>query len=303
MRNLIILILMLSVIATGAFAQDDEIDISGQDVDYIVLNIPCENDKQCFDAITNRGGRGELARCNEVYQKCEYPQAKDTGFNLSWQLVVLICVCLVFMGFLIFLEYQKPKPKKRFSNPFMVTIIAGVFLSFIIFVMEAVGVLPANWSREHWWIFPCLFVGVYLAAVTYLKIIKPLSHDQLKEKTVERLWKDFDAKPYDGPGFDSPIVAMEYSDTNEDNKMLNKVVNFLILGESTVVRLYLMTLSILDGEIRRELVNPTKDQIRKIFSKEIVATIDLEKTMAVQGFLEDMNGQEQPPQRPPATEN
>lgn len=301
MKRTIIFIVLICLSVFSVLAQDTDIDISGSDIEYITLNIDCDTNKQCFDAIREYGGKAELARCNLQYHQCEFPTTKSKGLNLSWQLIALIIASLGFIGFLVYLEYKKPKEKKRFTNPLIVTIIAGTFLSASVLVIEVLGFLPSDWAKEHPWIFPALFLMMYLATATILKSIKPLSHDKLKEKAVERLWEDFNARLYHGAGYSTPWVAMEYSDTTEDNKMLNKVVNFLITGESATINTYLLTLSIIEGEIRREIINPTIEQIQKIFSKEITANLDFEKVLATQGFLgevEDRSHNSQQPQNP-----
>jgi len=288
MRWIFVLTLVLLALLPMTFADNSTIDISGAGVEYqIIRELHCNTSRECFDAINWHGGRGELARCNELYHLCEMPVSTGSGFNLSWQIVVLIVAAIVFIGFLVFMQYKHEKPKKRFTNPYIVAILATLALALTIFVMEAAGILEPGWSHDNAIIFVGLLLATFFSVATYLKYIKPLDYPKLKLKAVRFLWENFKAKPYEGHGFDDGLMACEYSDTKEDNKMLNKVINFLFLAESSTIKTYLITLAIMDGEVRRFRINPTMKDIKKIFSREIAADIDLERRYALQGFIDE----------------
>ena len=223
--------------------------------------------------------------------------------NLTWQLTLIIVAGFAFLAFIIWLEYKKKdKKQKPFTNPLMVAVVAGTFISLTIFILEAIDLLPPGWSKEHPWIFLLIFIAVFFASATYLRWLKPKNIDELKSIVEKRLWLDGNAKIYNDKGSRDPWMAYEVQETKDESLLFNKVINFLVLAKSNKVQPYFLTIDLIDGKPLAWRPNPPKDLIEKKFSKEITANLDLNKIVAEQAFVEshvdneNNGGQAQPEQ-------
>ena len=214
--------------------------------------------------------------------------------NLTWPLAMVICIGMICLTAIIWFEYRKKDEKnKPFTNPFMVAVVGGIALSLTVFVMEAIEVLPPDYSKDHPWIFIVIFAFVFLASATYLRYLKPKTIDQLKDIVIERLWKDGNAKIYSGSGSRDPWIAYEVVETNDQTKIFNKVVNFLVLaiGVGNKSQKYLLTLDLIDGKSVFWRPNPSKELIEKKFDKDVTANLDMDKILAEKAFVGEGDGE------------
>jgi len=208
--------------------------------------------------------------------------------NLTWPLALVIAASLFTLVALVWIDKKyRTKEQKRFPNIWMITLIGGVFLSLCIFVMEAIDLLPEGWSKEYWFVFPLIFIALWASVAIYIKRLKAPDINKHKAKIIERLRAEDNAVLYRGSGFRGPWLRHKVVESDDESKIYNKVRHFLVLAESTTIKMYLITQDLFTLEPTEWNAYPNKEQIDKAFGKGVSASPDIERAMAIQGFVAD----------------
>jgi len=211
----------------------------------------------------------------------------DTGFNLTWQLTIVIVAVIGFISLLFYIESRRKidsKEDKRFMNPLFKTIIITLILAVILLILEAFNVIQEGWVREHWWVFALFMMGVWYYFNKDMAKLRPMKMEKLEFKAWELIYRRAKARPHRGVGFGSPmpyhnVIKLSNKDKDGDKNPYNKVVNFLARTNHFGGMFIFVTLDIGNAYEVAYIENPDSEYVRSRFGKEVAQQYDIERDL------------------------
>ncbi len=197
--------------------------------------------------------------------------------NLSWPLALVIVAVVAALAWIYTVEKKSPKEeKKKFRNPFVVTIIVSFAIILLLLVMEGLGVMPEGWAKDHWYLFILLIIGIFYWSFQSIAKLRPLSMEKLERAAWELIYKRFKAREHKGLSFGPPIPYHKVTET-KDNGVFNKVVNFLC--RTSMNWFVLVRLDINNAYSLECIANPDIQYIQRLFGKEVAQQFDIEREL------------------------
>ncbi|MFC1591691.1 DUF3784 domain-containing protein [Thermodesulfobacteriota bacterium] len=210
------------------------------------------------------------------------------AIQIHFSLALVIIAFIGLLGWIFYLEYKNKDrdEKKKPRDPFFVSVFVGIFVIFVVLVMEAFGVLRQGFAKSNWWLFIIIMVTTFVWAYRNAQKLKPLKESKLEDIAWEHIWRRIKARPHRGDGYGSPLPFNNITPTREGGAF-GKSVNYIARTNFNGGTFVLVSLDMTNGYLLRFIEDPDTLFVKRLFGKEITQQYDLERSYLNKEVLPD----------------
>ena len=228
-------------------------------------------------------------------EQSDTAEDESQGIKFSFPVALTIIGGLAFLGWLVYLDHKKKEKEdnRQMRDPFITAIMYGLFAIIVVLFLEAFGILPTGWAKDHWYFFIGIMLVVFLYAFHQKKTLKSLPMEKLEKLVWRHVHRRLKARPHRGDAFGSPMPYTKMVETKGEDPFNKKVISLVRIDRGGG-RFVLVSLDPTSGYMLEFVENPHYDIVKKLYGKEAAQQFDIErKLMNKELGIESSDTQEQ----------